>query len=122
MTSRSDHEDQAHSDASRRTHLANERTYLAWWRSGLAALAVGVGVGRLVPQITRGPSTLSLIAGIAYVALGVFFVLYGTHRARAVRDALDRDEFSSPDPRLLTALAVAAITLGGLTIAIVATT
>jgi uncharacterized membrane protein YidH (DUF202 family) len=27
-------------DAIRRTRLANERTYLAWWRSGLTALAV----------------------------------------------------------------------------------
>jgi hypothetical protein len=27
-------------DASRRTYLAEERTLLAWWRSGLAAFAV----------------------------------------------------------------------------------
>jgi uncharacterized membrane protein YidH (DUF202 family) len=26
-------------DATRRTRLANERTYLAWWRTGLTALA-----------------------------------------------------------------------------------
>jgi uncharacterized membrane protein YidH (DUF202 family) len=26
-------------DASRRTRLANERTELAWWRTGLTALA-----------------------------------------------------------------------------------
>jgi uncharacterized membrane protein YidH (DUF202 family) len=32
-------------DASRRTYLAEERTLLAWWRSGLAAFAVAVGVG-----------------------------------------------------------------------------
>jgi uncharacterized membrane protein YidH (DUF202 family) len=25
------------SDATRRTRLANERTYLAWWRTGLAS-------------------------------------------------------------------------------------
>ena len=30
-------------DALRRTRLANERTYLAWWRSALTALAVAVG-------------------------------------------------------------------------------
>ena len=36
-------------DASRRTYLAEERTLLAWWRSGLAAFAVAVGVGRLLP-------------------------------------------------------------------------
>src|SRR5438309_1899774 len=33
-------------DASRRTRLANERTYLAWLRSSLTALAVAVGAGK----------------------------------------------------------------------------
>ena len=37
-------------DATRRTRLANERTYLAWWRTGLTALAVGIGIGKLVPE------------------------------------------------------------------------
>src|SRR5437870_13076633 len=29
-------------DATRRTRLANERTYLAWWRTGLTSLAVSL--------------------------------------------------------------------------------
>jgi uncharacterized membrane protein YidH (DUF202 family) len=36
-------------DASRRTRLANERTYLAWMRTSLTALAVAVGAGKIVP-------------------------------------------------------------------------
>jgi putative membrane protein len=38
-------------DASRRTRLANERTYLAWMRSSLTALAVAVGAGKIVPTL-----------------------------------------------------------------------
>ena len=38
----------------RRTSLANERTQLAWWRTGLTALAVALAVGRLVPEIGKG--------------------------------------------------------------------
>ena len=34
-------------DALRRTRLANERTYLAWWRRALTALAMAVGAGRI---------------------------------------------------------------------------
>ena len=34
-------------DATRRTRLANERTYLAWWRTGLTAFAVSFGAGRI---------------------------------------------------------------------------
>ena len=33
-------------DATRRTHLASERTYLAWWRTGLTSLTVGIGAGQ----------------------------------------------------------------------------
>ena len=40
-------------DATRRTHLANERTYLAWWRSGLTCLAVAFGTGKLVPSLSK---------------------------------------------------------------------
>ena len=40
-------------DAARRTRLANERTYLAWWRTGLAAFAVCIGIGRIVPGVSR---------------------------------------------------------------------
>ena len=40
-------------DASRRTYLAGERTYLAWWRSGLTALAVGA--------LVLGAATIAVI-------------------------------------------------------------
>ena len=50
-------------DASRRTYLAGERTQLAWWRTGLAALAVAIGVGRVVPEldnsVTRWPYVIA---------------------------------------------------------------
>jgi uncharacterized membrane protein YidH (DUF202 family) len=41
-------------DAARRTRLANERTFLAWWRTGLTALAVCVALGRIVPGVSVG--------------------------------------------------------------------
>ena len=43
-------------DATRRTRLANERTYLAWLRSALTALAVAIGAGKIVPGVTDGSS------------------------------------------------------------------
>ena len=57
--------------ADQRTSLAGERTLLAWWRTGLTALAVALGVGRVLPELaphaTRWP----------YVVLGIGFALYG---------------------------------------------
>ena len=35
-------------DASRRTRLASERTELAWWRTGLTALAFALGIAVVI--------------------------------------------------------------------------
>ena len=63
-------------DATRRTRLANERTYLAWWRTGLTALAVCVGLGKLVPgvteHVTRWPYEL---VGAGFGLLGIAFLV-----------------------------------------------
>ena len=53
-------------DATRRTRLASERTYLAWWRSALAAFAVSLGVGKLVPELTSGRTIGYEIVGVGY--------------------------------------------------------
>jgi len=37
-------------DYSCRTLLANERTYLAWWRTGLTTLTVALAVARVVDR------------------------------------------------------------------------
>jgi len=56
---------------SRRTLLADERTYLAWWRTGLTMLTA-LAVARVVPGLsdstTQWPYT---VVGIAFVLLGV---------------------------------------------------
>jgi uncharacterized membrane protein YidH (DUF202 family) len=38
-------------DETRRTSMAAERTWLAWWRTGLAATAGALAVGRLAPNL-----------------------------------------------------------------------
>jgi uncharacterized membrane protein YidH (DUF202 family) len=105
-------------DATRRTRLANERTYLAWYRSALAAFAVGVGFGGLphVAHLTRWPY---VVGGILFVLLGILFVGYGSARQHAVETALDRGEFSRLDPRIVGALAVVGVGLGILAIVLV---
>ena len=41
-------------DVTRRTRLAAERTWLAWWRTGIAATTASIAVGGLVPQLVEG--------------------------------------------------------------------
>jgi inner membrane protein YidH len=99
-------------EASRRTYLANERTALAWWRTGLTALAVSLGVGRLIPELGSGPNWPYAVIGAGYAVLGTAFIAYGSLRERAVRRAAERGEFAFPDSRVFGALTALAVMLG----------
>jgi len=99
-------------DATRRTYLANERTYLAWWRSGLTAFAVGVGYGKLVPSLTDVTRWPYEIAGVCFALLGTAFIFYGSRRQQQVQRALARGEFSHPDNRVMLGLTIAGLALG----------
>jgi putative membrane protein len=106
-------------DATRRTRLANERTYLAWWRTGLTSLAVSIGIGRVVPatsHVTRWPYEL---VGAGFGVLGVAFIAAAFVRARAVERALDRGEFVRLDERASLAFVVLGTALGVATILLV---
>ncbi|MGE5408614.1 MAG: YidH family protein [Syntrophothermus sp.] len=97
-------------DATRRTHLANERTQLAWWRTGMTALAVAIGVGRVVPELAGTVDTGPyVVTGVGFALWGIVAIVYGTSRQMAVERALKRGEFL-PTPRW----PVAILTLSGL--------
>ena len=106
-------------DATRRTRLANERTYLAWWRSGLTAFAVSLGAGKLVPALTEETRWPYVVVGIGFGLLGVAFVAYGYRRHRIVAQALERREYVRPDDRLLAGLTGLGLLLGSALLVIV---
>ena len=99
-------------DATRRTRLANERTYLAWWRTGLTAFAVSLGAGKLVPALTDETRWPYVAVGIGFALLGVVFVAYGFRRMRDVDAAIARGEYARPDDRLMGFLAAVGLALG----------
>jgi inner membrane protein YidH len=99
-------------DATRRTRLANERTYLAWWRTGLTAFAVSLGAGKLVPALTNETRWPYVAVGVGFAVLGLVFVGYGFRRHRLVDEAVTRGEYVGPDARLLAGLTVIGILLG----------
>ena len=105
-------------DATRRTRLANERTYLAWLRSGLTALAVAFAAGRLVPQLSGGERWPSVVLGAGYGILGVGFVVLSYDRQRRVERALDAGNYE-PLGESTLALTIAAVLLGVATVLIV---
>jgi inner membrane protein YidH len=106
-------------DATRRTRLANERTYLAWWRTGLTALAVSFGAGRLVPELSSGPTWPFELIGVAFAIVGMAFMGYGYVRHKEIDAALARGDYASLPGRAAVLFAGAGALLGLATILLV---
>lgn len=107
-------------DATRRTHLASERTELAWWRTGLTALAVALAVGRLVPGLDRGSTQWPYeLVGICFAVYGVAVIAYGSARRGAVERALAAGQFPEASRVAHGALAAAGVGLGLLTMLLI---
>lgn len=69
-----------------RDHLANERTYLAWLRTGFGTAALGIGVAKLLGD---PGGWKPVAAGLLFVGLGTGMLLYGTLRYFRVLRAID---------------------------------
>ncbi|MCG6134694.1 MAG: DUF202 domain-containing protein [Nostoc sp. LLA-1] len=98
-----------------RDHLANERTYLAWMRSGIALMGFGVLIVRLRiirPPIAPQPPGNGWKLGLAFAFVGVLSVLLSTQHYFAVRRDIDEDTYQPPDRWILLA-SLAVVLLGG---------
>jgi putative membrane protein len=106
-------------DATRRTRLANERTYLAWWRTGLTALAVSFAAGKLLPELSNGANWPFELVGVAFALIGIVFMVYGYVRHNEVDRALDRGEYAGLSSRAAFLFALAGGILGLATLLLV---
>lgn len=107
-------------DATRRTRLATERTELAWWRTGLTALAVALAVGRVVPGLDDGSTRWPYeLVGIFFALYGVAVIAYGSSRRGAVERALEEGRYPDPPRFAHAALAGAGVVLGLLTVVLI---
>jgi len=90
--------------------LANERTYLAWLRTGLALVAAGVAAERLLPRV--GVSWVREVIGITLVLVGAVTAGFARRRWETVDRAL---RAARPPPRPFIGYLVAtAIVVDGL--------
>jgi len=65
-----------------RTHLANERTFLAWVRTGITIMALGLGAAQVLESDeVAGVPLNRLIAGLL-ITFGAYFVVFGRARYR----------------------------------------
>jgi putative membrane protein len=99
--------------AASRTGMAAERTWLAWWRTALAATAGALAVGRLAPEVLHTAAAPYIVLGCGYAALSVALLWVGALRQRNLQRAVDEGG-QAPLPFAL----VAAFTLGGIALAV----
>ena len=98
-------------DSDRQTIMASERTQLAWWRTGLTAIAVALAVGRFLPDLAGSGSRWAYTAiGMGFAFYGIAMIAYGTNRARAADRAVGSTSLAGEPVRLF--LAAAGILLG----------
>jgi putative membrane protein len=85
-----------------RDHLANERTFLAWVRTGIATIIFGFAIGRFSIALReflkmQGYSSttpgMTTWLGIISIAGGVLLVLAGLGRYRRTKVQLDSNAF-----------------------------
>jgi putative membrane protein len=75
-------------DQERRTSMAAERTWLAWWRTGLGATVGALAVGRVAPQALDVASWPYVLLGCGYGALAIGLLVTGAKRQRDLEHAL----------------------------------
>lgn len=83
-----------------RDHLANERTYLAWMRSGIALLGFGVLIVRirvLKPPLAPQPPGNGWKLGLAFTLVGLLMVALSAFHYFGVRNDIEDDTYDPPD-------------------------
>jgi putative membrane protein len=93
-------------DASRRTRLANERTFLAWWRTALSCEGLAVAIGEVLPEVGAAPHWSYVALGLAFALLGMAVAAAGWWRYAAVDRGLTAAEEAAAPIGLVASLAV----------------
>lgn len=96
-----------------RDHLANERTYLAWMRTGISLMGFGVVIVRLrafQPPLSTTPGN-GWKLGLVFAIVGLTTVLFAAQHYFASRYAIDEDTYEPAD-RWVIAFSVAVTLLG----------
>ena len=100
-------------DQARRTSMAAERTWLAWWRTSLTATVGALAVGRLAPEVLSVVAWPYVVLGCGYACLAVGLLLVGALRQRDLERAL-----VSGDHVPLRFRTVSLFTVGGVALAL----
>ncbi|KAG2227862.1 hypothetical protein INT45_002100 [Circinella minor] len=86
-----------------RDHLANERTFLAWLRTSLSTISVGVGITQLF-RLEKELKVPGQLLGVAFISIGMLFLIFALIRFFHSQVAMTRGYF--PATRGIVVVAV----------------
>lgn len=92
---------------SRRTVLAAERTWLAWFRTGIGVATAAIGVGGIIPRLVEGSVWLYVLLGAGFALLAVAVFVEGWYRQKQIYAALASDGDVPTGISAITALSIA---------------
>jgi putative membrane protein len=106
-------------DVVQRTAMAAERTWLAWWRTALAATVGSLAVGRLAPEVLDVAPWPYVVLGAGYAGLAIGLLLIGARRQHDLQRAIDRGSQAPLSFQLVTLFTVGGVLLALTTIVLV---
>ena len=103
-------------------HLSNERTHLAYLRTAISLISLGIGVNRFSLYFGQRDALLlrgrqadvlssTALVGAGMVVYGLVMMLLALHRFRAVDDAIDHHSYH-PDRMIVELLTITVIIAG----------
>ena len=99
--------------------MAAERTWLAWWRTALAASAGALAVGRFAPELLNVASWPYVLLGCGYASLAVGLLVTGALRQRDLEHAMRTGGHVPLSFRTVAVFTVGAIALALVTVVLV---
>ena len=106
-------------DVFQRTSMAAERTWLAWWRTALAATAGALAIGRFAPELLDVAPWPYIVLGCGYAALAIALLVSGMLRQRELEQSIV-DGVHKPLPfGMVAAFTISGVVLVMLTVVLV---
>ena len=99
--------------------MAAERTWLAWWRTALAAAAGALAVGRVAPQVLHVASWPYVVLGCGYGVLALALLAIGARRQQQLARAKSPEEHVPLQFRTVLALTGGCVVVALLTMVLV---
>lgn len=92
-----------------RTHLANERTFAAWVRTGISISMVGLVIARFLAMEHSGLTRYFILLGDAYVVTGISIWGFSAYNFLVTQNQIEAGHFQTPKQILLGIIVVLSV-------------